>query len=1367
MGLGTRAATKRLEVFGLNLNPFMLHKDPSHSTWPILSLTAHTLASGLLSMGIYVALSIIGSHWWQVGGMALLLSFFVILAWFHTLRWRSLMRHMKKMLILRSKVLRDGMWSEVPSRELVPGDIIQLSPGKIVPARCVVRECSEDLIVDTRSVLTDKHILTDISETLDQGVMEVGRDEELLAGSMVKSGEAYRVQVLTTGPDAFLHHAYDDGLVSNLRRTRRKDLVYSATRSLIILVALTFVIAVGAALLTAILSERQLAQVLATATFLIVFVAVHNPVGLILRYARTEGARRVAISGDKPTGAAMHTLTTVELLAAIDTLAIDVRGFLATPDVKVTKLYPMKGCTASGMLIAAALATTPESQAASAPLCPHRIAPVGDMEPINMAILEELHVHNERKFGRQIAATDGALYEAPIRNTFDHRNEDTSHSSYDRKKSKSKKSKKDLSSESTPNPQRKSNTTTTTTPTKKGEDHLDRHYGKPALKKPSEKDYAKAKKSRDGTQDTSSSTSDAAPTTTLSTIVPTITTSTAFGNTEASTSTSTCEESSEQHPLPRRKRPRTNSALRYSSHPSAIASTPHVAPKHTSLLQPQLEEDENEQSNTQATKDRRNDGLAHDHKDSNTGQDATGALPQKEDDSSVEMEDMSGNRKRRAKRAPKSGDDVSCNKFDTLLSDDHGESCDTKKRADAKRKKTKQEEAKKHTKHSAVGLEVIEPAADHMVINTLPLPLAHSSSSICAKQGSPYSKSPKVSLKGKDPCLSSSTPASRSPMELANYSRLGALFPPGCTIVHLQAHSEEGIKYARESNPVKLEALDSEPASPPPASTQPDLLLPTISPPAVSNALKQEVTIQRNVSLNKGDSHPQSESFSLPSSSQTAPPSSSSTNSTSSLTSSDIVQSDPAYSSFLVAKGDPRSVIRLCVEREDAALVNKIDALVKAQCERGHSVVAIAKGPAASLHVLERGPPNNMNLVGLICFDGVVLPDTSSTLVDAYMMGLNLKLITNDSVPTGAAFAKKIGMGSNVITIEDYLANDPHLGDGKGIDLNDADGFAEVTPENRIHLALAASGISEESFVDPSNPTGAKMKTHPRPLWGITSNDPSVLYEADVGITSRDESDVAIQSADVVLMQPGLKSLVRAIKKARQTLSVLEALAMACAVQSIRNIITLVAAWVTYGFQPIPTTSLTILVALNLPMLLIVAQFERGRATSQPPSPFIIRRVSFITFALTLFEVIAAFLMGVLVYDVKLRGLTRDQANTCAFLWFGLANGFVILLCRAPAGVFWKRPWPHPFIVLAVFASQLTATILSIFGVGMPKIGLLNAVLIWAFALIFFCIQLLVLYAARIVWKTHIATTLHSHSWFMVWHKRISQTRWYRGLLTG
>lgn len=1411
-GLRKRMAAKRLKACGFNTNPYLLHQDPSHSAWPILSLTAHTLASGLISMGIYVTLSIIGGQWWQVGAMAALLSFFLFLAWFHTLRWRSVTRHMKKMLQVRSRVLRDGIWSDIPSRELVPGDIICLWPGKIVPARCVVRLCSEELIVDCRSVLTDKSILTDISESLDQGVLQIGPEEELPAGAMVKSGEAYRVQVLNTGPNAFLHHRYYDGLVSRLRRDRRKDLVYTATRFLIILVAIIFVIAVGATLLTAILSDRKLTDVLATATFLIVFTAVHNPVGLVLRYARTEGARRVALRKGKRVGAALHTLTTIELLASIDTLAIDTRKYFGSATVDVTNVYPMKNCTASGLLLTAALATTPEAQAAASPLSPSHITPVGDMEHINMAILEELDEHQQLR-REQAAKIDDQLAQARLHgllpnksassilsrlvsNTSNENDEDGGSGDEDDENKKSAKKKKKNKAKKASNKKEKrkyadyedNDTEVEMRDMAKDTDTQDRKVRKRKAKKdetdsPSEPSSPeipprKSKKSKTGGNNdladpkkaSSSRKSEYSP--------------------ESAASPSKRDKTQEKDAKKDSKEPlkaskdsmkdsKDSSSIQYSKDSSSgtkdgspefgelKGSKEPKPPKNAELLTTEIRHHQTrtgsalrspEAISSPSSRAKRTE------EDSKKNKKHIG--PERD---TIEKLGSDSKLKKEKTKKTTNADDVEVD-LSAVMSVD----TPIKSRKSAKSRIEQEGEHTGKQKSSAPKIE----------------PLLHSSSAKHIDK-SPYSHKHCMKLSGKDPCLELAS-GEASAMEISNYIRLGALFPPGCTVVHMKAMTAKAIEFARESNPVPAPApspdagkssshlrissgsrhasltasrksklslssknfpagANGSTTSVPSSDTSKKTSSGANPAPAVVSNLKMAGSIPRDVPRGEDDEDDHS-----------------SIDGDAKSVERDCAEGDPAFSTFLVAKGDPRSVIRLCVEREDKELVERIDALVEKHCKKGRSVVAVAKGVATSMHMLEHGTPNNMNLVGLLFFDGETRADTMDCLMDAYNMNMTVKLITNDSVTTGTALAERLGIGSNVITIEDYLANDPRSG-GKGVDLTKADGFAEVTPENRIHLSLAAAGVSENAFVDASKGgvKKSKSKKPPRPLWGISSTDPSVLYEADVGITHRDEPDVAIQSADIVLMTQGLFSLIRAIKQARRTISVLEGLAVACAVQSLRNIVVLVAAWVTYGFQPIPTTSLTILVALNLPMLLFAAHFENGRVTRRNPTPFLLRRVAFTSFVVALFEVVAALLLGVVIYDVRVRRLTTDQADTVAFLWFGIANGFIILLCRSPCGIIFKRPWPHPAVVIVVFLMQVITSCLAFWGVGMKAIGITNGLAVWAYTIFFFLIQNLVFYASRLIWTRHLEPRLHSESWFMLWHKRLSSKRWYRGLLTG
>lgn len=1386
LGLGKRAAAKRLKFYGFNTNPYLLHQDPSHSAWPILSLTAHTLASGLISMIIYTALSIIGGQWWQVGAMAALLAFFILCAWIHTLRWRSVNRHMKKMLQIRNNVLRDGVWQQIPSRELVPGDIIQLSAGKIVPARCVVRLCSEELIVDCRSVLTDKSILTDISESLDQGVLQVGPEEELPAGAMVKSGEAYRVQVLNTGPNCFLHHRYNDGLVSRLRRDRRKDLVYSATRYLIVLVFIIFIIAVGAALLTAILSDRQLAQVLATASFLIVFTAVHNPVGLILRYARTEGARRVALRKGRRVGSALHTNTTIELLASVNTLAIDARKFIASDTVSVTNVYPMKNCTASGLLMAAALATTPEAQAAASPFSPEHLTPVGDMEHMNMAILTEVDEHLKRRIAEN-ALVDEILAEPKLHGIRPAPEEQPSESTAkDSNKDSKKDSKHQQADETKKKAKKEQNTEDKSTHLETVDTDTKRNSHKKKESKHKEDDIEiEMKEVKDTTTAGEEKKRHRKPRITSDDVVPPTEPLPANIKINVLKETRSKKDKGDGSEHAKKRTKKTDGKVSAEESPVSLQASGTPSKDQAISLQSSGMPSKDKSVSLQASGNPLKPSALISLQQSQLSlqQSQVNSLQQ----SSISVKDNEDRSPRR--RRPRTGSALRANepisspntptKFQSvedenladkeLIKKSKKESKSSKEaKKDGKKKKHETSSSSDEESDTEIDLAPVMSQSSksatsrkkrEQIESCAVAPAVVSSSASQPTPASPYAQKKCMKLKGKDPCLDMNS-GDQSPMLMNNYIRLGALFPPGCTVVHLQALTHDSVQFARQSNPVVMPGETSTFTSPRSMSHSRSKSRLAMSSKSAASGESSEKKQQPIASLKMAGSIPRGEDDDELNSSE---------DDESKSVDRDCQENDPAYSTFLVAKGDPRSVIRLCVEREDKEMVEKIDALVEKHCAKGKSVVAVAKGPATSMHMLERGPPNNMNLVGLLFFDGPIYDDTPDNLIEAFEMGLSVKLITNDSLATGTALANKLGIGANMLTIEDYLANDPRLG-GKGVDLDKTDGFAEVTPENRIHLSLAAAGATDDTFIDPMSQGFRKVKRTkrpPRPLWGITSTDPSVLYEADVGITHYDESDVAVQSADLVLMKPGLSSLVRAIKQSRKTLNVLEGLAITCAVQSLRNIITLVAAWVTYGFQPIPTTSLTILVALNLPMLLLAAHFEKGRVTQRPPPAFLLRRITFTSFAVTLFEVLSAFLFGVIVFSVKPRGISFDQGASAAFMWFGLANGFIVILCRSPCGLSFKRPLPHPVVIGTVFIMQAIATSFAMWGVGMEPIGFVNGLIVWAYTSFFFAIQNMVFYASRLVWNRDLETRLHSESWFMLWHKKLSTRRWYRGLLTG
>ena len=63
---------------------------------------------------------------------------------------------MKKKLALQARVLRDGKWMNIPSRELIPGDIVRVKLGDVVPAD--IKLFGDEYLLVDESALTGESL---------------------------------------------------------------------------------------------------------------------------------------------------------------------------------------------------------------------------------------------------------------------------------------------------------------------------------------------------------------------------------------------------------------------------------------------------------------------------------------------------------------------------------------------------------------------------------------------------------------------------------------------------------------------------------------------------------------------------------------------------------------------------------------------------------------------------------------------------------------------------------------------------------------------------------------------------------------------------------------------------------------------------------------------------------------------------------------------------------------------------------------------------------------------------------------------------------------------------------------------------------
>jgi magnesium-transporting ATPase (P-type) len=90
---------------------------------------------------------------------------------------------LRKRLQVSARVNRESKWQVVPARELVPGDIVRLRPGDIIPA---------DIKLLTGTLSVDQSALTGESQDVDKAIGGV-----LSSGSVVRRGEGNGAVMLT------------------------------------------------------------------------------------------------------------------------------------------------------------------------------------------------------------------------------------------------------------------------------------------------------------------------------------------------------------------------------------------------------------------------------------------------------------------------------------------------------------------------------------------------------------------------------------------------------------------------------------------------------------------------------------------------------------------------------------------------------------------------------------------------------------------------------------------------------------------------------------------------------------------------------------------------------------------------------------------------------------------------------------------------------------------------------------------------------------------------------------------------------------------------------------------------------------------
>jgi plasma-membrane proton-efflux P-type ATPase len=259
-----------------------------------------------------------------------------VLSFMQEHRAAGVVETLRRRLQVSARVRREANWQVVPARELVPGDIVRVRPGDIIPA---------DVKLLTGALSVDQSALTGESKDADKGAGEV-----LSSGSVVRRGEGNGVVMLTGAKTYF-------GRTTELVQKARPKLHIEAVVSKV--VRWLFVI-VGALLgVVIVLSLFRGVALLEMVPLMLVLLMSAVPVALPVMFtvSMAVGSKELARRGVLVT-----RLSAAEDAATMDVLCVDKTGTITMNQLVVTEVIPLEQASESDVLSAGALASQEANQ---------------------------------------------------------------------------------------------------------------------------------------------------------------------------------------------------------------------------------------------------------------------------------------------------------------------------------------------------------------------------------------------------------------------------------------------------------------------------------------------------------------------------------------------------------------------------------------------------------------------------------------------------------------------------------------------------------------------------------------------------------------------------------------------------------------------------------------------------------------------------------------------------------------------------------------------------------------------------------------------------------------------------------------------
>jgi H+-transporting ATPase len=340
-GLNNNEASQRKEKYGPN-------EIESEKRNPVIEFLSHFWGPIPWMIEIAVILSAIAGRWEDFAVIFLMLLINGGVGYWHESKASNAIEALKEKLAPECIVLRNGNRKKIVSRELVPGDIVIMKMGNIVPA-------------DVR-LLKDENISIDESSLKGESLpVDKSGGEVAYSGTTVKRGEA-RAIVIATGNDTKFARTVE--LVESAEE--KSHFQKAVLRIGYFLIGITAVLVSGI-IVAGIIRDDKLMDVLLFA-LVVTIAGIPQALPAVLSVTMTIGANRLAKKK-----AIVSRLSAMEEMAGLQTLCADKTGTLTKNELQLQEPVLIHSDNTQEVLISAALTSKEDND-----------------DPIDKAVMEGL-----------------------------------------------------------------------------------------------------------------------------------------------------------------------------------------------------------------------------------------------------------------------------------------------------------------------------------------------------------------------------------------------------------------------------------------------------------------------------------------------------------------------------------------------------------------------------------------------------------------------------------------------------------------------------------------------------------------------------------------------------------------------------------------------------------------------------------------------------------------------------------------------------------------------------------------------------------------------------------------------------------------